>query len=164
MDAKDDPYIGFDPIVDGEETYFDIESSSWKKKCFKPTGSVGADCSEVIARLNSAMSQNQLLNTTLEEERAKLKMRDKEIEKLKSDLSDLNKALLSNSSACEILKAALEPVARLNNDVIYYAIREGFKCEGLTPLEVDNLSGSPSHNAVLDVLRNAPRMYNTEEA
>lgn len=164
MDAKDDPYIGFDPIIDGEETYFDIESSSWKKKCLKSTGSVGADCSEVIARLNSAMSQNQLLNATLEEERAKLKMRDQEIEKLKSDLSDLNKALLSNPSVCEILKEALEPVARLNNDVIYYAIREGFKCEGLTPIEVDNLSGSPSHNAVLDVLRNAPRMYNTEEA
>lgn len=61
-------------------------------------------------------------------------------------------------------KAALEPVARLNNDVIYYAIREGFTCEGLTPVEVDDLSGSPSHNAVLDAIRNSPRMYNTEEA
>lgn len=164
MDAKDDPYIGFDPITSGEETYFDIETSSWKKKCFRPTGSTSADCSDVIARLNSALSQNQLLNSTLEEERAKLNIRDKEIEKLKSDLSDLNKALLSNSSACEILKAALEPVARLNNDVIYYAIREGFTCEGLTPVEVDDLSGSPSHTAVLDAIRNAPRMYNTEEA
>lgn len=164
MDAKDDPYIGFDPITSGEETYFDIEMSSWKKKCFRSTGSVSSDCSAVTARLNSALSQNQLLNATLEEERAKLKLRDKEIEKLKSDLSDLNKALLSNSSACEILKAALEPVARLSNDVIYYAIREGFTCEGLTPVEVDDLSGSPSHNAVLDAIRNAPRMYNTEEA
>ena len=164
MDAKDDPYIGFDPITSGEETYFDIETSSWKKKCFRPTGSVSSDCSDVIARLNSALSQNQLLNATLEEERVKLNLRDKEIEKLKSDLSDLNKALLSNSSACEILKAALEPVVRLNNDVIYYVIREGFKCEGLTPVEVDDLSGSPSHIAVLDAIRNAPRMYNTEEA
>lgn len=164
MDAKDDPYIGFDPITSGEETYFVIETSSWKKKCFRPTGSVSSDCSAVIARLNSALSQNQLLSATLEEERAKLDLRDKEIEKLKLDLSDLNKALLSNSSACEILKAALEPVARLNNDVIYYAIREGFTCEGLTPVEVDDLSGSPSHTAVLDAIRNAPRMYNTEEA
>lgn len=163
MDAKDDPYIGFDPITSGGETYFDIETSSWKK-CFKSTGSVSADCSDVIAKLNSAMLQNQILNLSLAEERAKLNLRDKEIEKLKSDLSDLNKALLSNSSACEILKAALEPVARLNNDVIYYAIREGFKCEGLTPVEVDDLSGSPSHNAVLDAIRNAERMYNTEEA
>ena len=112
MDAKDDPYIGFDPITSGEETYFDIETSSWKKKCFRSTGSVSSDYSDVIARLNSALSQNQLLNATLEEERAKLNLRDKEIEKLKSDLSDLNKALLSNSSACEILKAALQPVAR----------------------------------------------------
>ena len=163
MDAKDDPYIGFDPITGEEKTYFDIETSSWKK-CFKSIGSASADCSDVIAKLNSALSQNQLLNSALAEERSKLNLRDKEIEKLKSDLSDLNKALLSNSSACEILKAALEPVARLNNDVIYYAIREGFKCEGLTPVEVDDLSGSPSHNAVLDAIRNAPRMYNTEEA
>lgn len=163
MDAKDDPYIGFDPITSEDEIYFDIEISSWKK-CLKSTGSASADCSDVTAKLNIAMLQNQLLNATLEEERAKLNLRDKEIEKLKSDLSDLNKALLSNSSACEILKAALEPVARLNNDVIYYAIREGFTCEGLTPVEVDDLGGSPSHNAVLDAIRNAPRMYNTEEA
>lgn len=162
MDLLNDPYDGFDPINQQNTdcgctsvVYWDMTSQMWrKKKVVKQIEK--ADCSAVEAKLNQAERDKVAMLGAIEREKAKLVVIELENKSLKDRIAELEKQLASQPSPCEVLKANLVPVENLGGNVVYYSLREDFKCEGLTIAEVPNLADEVTHNAVIEAVRNAP--------
>lgn len=111
MDNKFDAYEGFDPTkdktsnIDCGEVYWDMVTQTWRKR--------------PIVKLTNAE-----LNAVIAKYEAKLNDANAELEKAKARIAELEKQLADQPTVCDVLKAHLDPVHRLNDETIYYAVKD----------------------------------------
>lgn len=173
---KTDPYVNFDPTqIEGGccgDVQFDNTSMTWKQT--PPRASSNEDCSQVQTQLDQANAtiadQNRLLEqkakevaevenklTDLEKDFGELEEKAKEavayveqLEKNKADLekkvAELEAQLANQPSECDILNKHLDPIYRLNGELIGYGIKNPPEClkniEPVTGLNPDNEIGN----------------------
>lgn len=142
MDNKFDPYENFDPTQESGSAcgcngiYWDIVTQTWRKRIAnQPTK---PDCSELEKALEQAKTELSSATTNAEEKQS-------ELDKANARVAELEKQLAEQPTVCDVLKANLRPVQRLNGEVAYYVPNET-GCEGFNNI-VSDLSGDTIHNA-----------------
>ena len=125
MDNKFDAYEGFDPTREKTtntacgEAYWDMVTQTWRKYPNSKPTSTGLDVT-----LAKAKSDLASMTAKAEEKQAELNNANVALEKAKARIAELEKQLASQPTVCDVLKAHLEPVHRLNDDTIYYAVKD----------------------------------------
>lgn len=169
MDNKFDPYENFDPTQEQGSAcgcngiYWDMTTQTWRKRATRqPTK---PDCSALETELKQAQAElesakqdaaNERIthaNTQTELEKANARIAElekantsaAELEKANARIAELEKQLAEQPTVCDVLKAHLRPVQRLNGEMVYY-VPNDIECEGLDAM-VDNLAGEPIHSA-----------------
>lgn len=165
MDAKFDPYDGFDPI--GRQgvscLYWDLTTQTWKEQAIiAPTSSDDATAQALAqakeklataqADLEKAKAETKTAKDDLNETIAELtsannsiKEKDAEIEKLKKELEEAKKGG-STLTPCEVIKDKLKPVYKLGGALAYYAV-DPSDCADLGLVTVTDLAGTEVHAA-----------------
>lgn len=166
MDAKFDPYDGFDPI--GRQgvscLYWDLTTQTWKEKAIVAPSASSDDAvaqALVQAREKLATAQADLEKAKAETKAAKddhnetlaeltsannsIKEKDAEIEKLKQELEEAKKGG-STLTPCEVIKDKLKPVYKLGGALAYYAV-DPSDCADLGLTTVTDLAGTEVHAA-----------------
>lgn len=125
MDNKFDAYVGFDPTLERVspnacgEVYWDMVTQTWRKRTSsKPTNS---ELDEALAKAKADLAS---MTAKAEEKQAELNNANAELDKAKSRIAELEKQLADQPTVCDVLKAHLEPVHRLNDETIYYAAKD----------------------------------------
>lgn len=125
MDNKFDAYEGFDPTLEKAspnacgDVYWDMVTQTWRKRnSSKPTNSASD------AELTQAKADLASMTAKAEEKQAELNNANTELEKAKARIAELEKQLADQPTVCDVLKAHLEPVHRLNDETIYYAVKD----------------------------------------
>lgn len=142
MDNKFDPYEGFDPTQESGSAcgcsgiYWDMVTQSWRKRATRQV--VKPDCSELEEELKKTQADLSSMTTKSEEKQAAL-------DKANVRIAELEKQLAEQPTVCDVLKAHLEPVVRLNDEVVYYAIKD-VGCDGYD-VTVADLGGEGIHSA-----------------
>lgn len=125
MDNKFDAYEGFDPTQEKAspnacgDVYWDMVTQAWRKRTpSKPTNSASD------AELAKAKADLASMTAKAEEKQAELTQANAELDKAKARIAELEKQLADQPTVCDVLKAHLEPVHRLNDETIYYAVKD----------------------------------------
>lgn len=165
MDAKFDPYDGFDPIgrQGVSRLYWDLTTQTWKEQAIiAPTSSDDAATQALAqAKEKLATAQADLEKAKAETKAAKddhnetlaeltsannsIKEKDAEIEKLKKELEEAKKGG-STLTPCEVIKDKLKPVYKLGGALAYYAV-DPSDCADLGLTTVTDLAGTEVHTA-----------------
>ena len=165
MDAKFDPYDGFDPIgrQGVSRLYWDLTTQTWKEQAIiVPTSSDDvaaqalAQAKEKLATaqadLEKAKAETKTAKDDLNETIAELtsannsiKEKDAEIEKLKKELEEAKKGG-STLTPCEVINDKLKPVYKLGGALAYYAV-DPSDCADLGLVTVTDLAGTEVHAA-----------------
>lgn len=165
MDAKFDPYDGFDPIgrQGVSRLYWDLTTQTWKEQAIiAPTSSDDAAAQALAqAKEKLATAQADLEKVKEEAKAAKedhnetlaeltsannsIKEKDAEIEKLKKELEEAKKGG-STLTPCEVIKDKLKPVYKLGGALAYYAV-DPSDCADLGLVTVTDLAGTEVHAA-----------------
>lgn len=159
MDAKFDPYDGFDPIERQgvSHLYWDLTTQTWKEQAIVAPSASSDDATAqalVQAKEKLATAQADLekakddLNETLAELTSannSIKEKDAEIEKLKKELEEAKKGD-STLTPCEVIKDKLKPVYKLGGALAYYAV-DPSDCADLGLVTVTDLAGTEVHAA-----------------
>lgn len=133
-----DQYKDFDPTQSTSsgccgEKYYDYETQTWKVRTTSPSRDV--DCSQIQAQLDEANATIADLNRLLEQKNTALANTERRVAELESQLAQ-------QPSVCDILKQHLDPIYRLNGDLIGYGIKNPPECltdgETVTGLNADN--------------------------
>lgn len=146
MDNKFDAYEGFDPTQEKAspnacgDVYWDMVTQTWRKRTpSKPTNSASdaeltqakadlanmtAKAEEKQAELTQTKADLASMTAKAEEKQAELNNANAELEKAKARIAELEKQLADQPTVCDVLKAHLEPVHRLNDETIYYAVKD----------------------------------------
>lgn len=159
MDAKFDPYDGFDPI--GRQgvscLYWDLTTQTWKEQAIvAPSASSDDATAQALAQAKEKLATAQAdlekakddLNETLAELTSannSIKEKDAEIEKLKKELEEAKKGD-STLTPCEVIKDKLKPVYKLGGALAYYAV-DPSDCADLGLVTVTDLAGTEVHAA-----------------
>lgn len=152
MDAKFDPYDGFDPI--GRQgvscLYWDLTTQTWKEKAIvAPSASSDDATAQALAQAKEKLEKaKDDLNETLAELTSannSIKEKDVEIEKLKKELEEAKKGD-STLTPCEVIKDKLKPVYKLGGALAYYAV-DPSDCADLGLVTVTDLAGTEVHAA-----------------
>lgn len=159
MDAKFDPYDGFDPI--GRQgisrLYWDLTIQTWKEQAIvAPSASSDDATAQALAQAKEKLATAQAdlekakddLNETLAELTSannSIKEKDAEIEKLKKELEEAKKGD-STLTPCEVIKDKLKPVYKLGGALAYYAV-DPSDCADLGLVTVTDLAGTEVHAA-----------------
>lgn len=125
MDNKFDAYVGFDPTLERVspnacgEVYWDMVTQTWRKRTSsKPTNS---ELDEALAKAKADLAS---MTAKAEEKQAELNNANAELDKAKARIAELEKQLADQPTVCDVLKAHLEPVHCLNDETIYYAVKD----------------------------------------
>lgn len=165
MDAKFDPYDGFDPIgrQGVSRLYWDLTTQTWKEQAIiAPTSPDDAVAQALVqAKEKLATAQADLEKAKAETKAAKddhnetlaeltsannsIKEKDAEIEKLKQELEEAKKGG-STLTPCEVIKDKLKPVYKLGGALAYYAV-DPSDCADLGLTTVTDLAGTEVHAA-----------------
>ena len=159
MDAKFDPYDGFDPIgrQGVSHLYWDLTTQTWKEKAIDaPSASSDDATAQALAQAKEKLATAQAdlekakddLNETLAELTSannSIKEKDAEIEKLKKELEEAKKGD-STLTPCEVIKDKLKPVYKLGGALAYYAV-DPSDCADLGLVTVTDLAGTEVHAA-----------------
>lgn len=159
MDAKFDPYDGFDPIVRQGVSllYWDLTTQTWKEQAIvAPSASSDDATAQALAqakeKLATAQAETKAAKDDLNETIAELtsannsiKEKDAEIEKLKKELEEAKKGD-STLTPCEVIKDKLKPVYKLGGALAYYAV-DPSDCADLGLVTVTDLAGTEVHAA-----------------
>lgn len=159
MDAKFDPYDGFDPIgrQGVSHLYWDLTTQTWKEQAIvAPSASSDDATAQAIAQAKEKLATAQAdlekakddLNETLAELTSannSIKEKDAEIEKLKKELEEAKKGD-STLTPCEVIKDKLKPVYKLGGALAYYAV-DPSDCADLGLVTVTDLAGTEVHAA-----------------
>lgn len=165
MDAKFDPYDGFDPIgrQGVSRLYWDLTTQTWKEQAIiAPTSPDDAVAQALVqAKEKLATAQADLEKAKAETKAAKddhnetlaeltsannsIKEKDAEIEKLKKELEEAKKGD-STLTPCEVIKDKLKPVYKLGGALAYYAV-DPSDCADLGLVTVTDLAGTEVHAA-----------------
>lgn len=159
MDAKFDPYDGFDPIgrQGVSHLYWDLTTQTWKEQAIvAPSASSDDATAQALAQAKEKLATAQAdlekakddLNETLAELTSannSIKEKDAEIEKLKKELEEAKKGD-STLTPCEVIKDKLKPVYKLGGALAYYAV-DPSDCADLGLVTVTDLAGTEVHAA-----------------
>lgn len=166
MDAKFDPYDGFDPIGRQGVSHlcWDLTTQTWKEKAVvAPSTSSDDATAQALAQAKEklATTQADLANAKAEAKTAKddlnetiaeltsannsSKEKDAEIEKLKKELEEAKKGG-STLTPCEVIKDKLKPVYKLGGALAYYAV-DPSDCADIGLVTVTDLAGTEVHAA-----------------
>lgn len=159
MDAKFDPYDGFDPTGSQEVSrlYFDLTTLTWKEKVtVNSTASSGNDMAQALeevkeklattqAELEVAKDDNNELLAELTYANKLIKEKYAETEKLKKELEEAKKGG-TNLNPCDVIKDKLKPVYKLGGALAYYAV-DPSDCANLGLVTVTDLAGTEVHTA-----------------
>ena len=144
MDNKFDAYEGFDPTQEKAspnacgDVYWDMVTQTWRKRTpSKPTNSASD------AELAKAKADLVAMTAKAEEKQAELTQANAELDKAKARIAELEKQLADQPTVCDVLKAHLEPVHRLNDETIYYAVKDA-DCDFIKG-DVTSLGGESIH-------------------
>ena len=152
MDNKFDAYEGFDPTQekaspnDCGDVYWDMVTQTWRKRT--PSKPTNAELNEALAKakadLNAVISKSDADAT-----KAKADLADviAKAEAKQAELSKANEALAKQladqPTECDVLKAHLEPVHRLNGEQVYFAVKDA-DCDFIKG-DVTSLGGETVH-------------------
>ena len=165
MDAKFDPYDGFDPIgrQGVSRLYWDLTTQTWKEQAIiAPTSSddaaaqalaqtkeklatAQADLEKAKAETKAAKDDHNETLAELTSANNSIKEKDAEIEKLKKELEEAKKGG-SILTPCEVIKDKLKPVYKLGGALAYYAV-DPSDCADLGLTTVTDLAGTEVHAA-----------------
>lgn len=152
MDAKFDPYDGFDPIgrQGVSRLYWDLPTQTWKEQAIvAPSASSDDATAQALAQAKEKLEKaKDDLNETLAELTSannSIKEKDAEIEKLKKELEEAKKGG-STLTPCEVIKDKLKPVYKLGGALAYYAV-DPSDCADLGLVTVTDLAGTEVHAA-----------------
>lgn len=166
MDAKFDPYDGFDPIgrQGVSRLYWDLTTQTWKEQAIvAPSASSDDATAQALAQakeklataqadLEKAKAETKAAKDDLNETIAELtsannsiKEKDAEVEKLKKELEEAKKGG-STLTPCEVIKDKLKPVYKLGGALAYYAV-DPSDCADLGLVTVTDLAGTEVHAA-----------------
>ena len=144
MDNKFDAYEGFDPTQEKAspnacgDVYWDMVTQTWRKRTpSKPTNSASD------AELTKAKSDLASMTAKADAKQAELNNANAELDKAKARIAELEKQLADQPTVCDVLKAHLEPVHRLNDETIYYAVKDA-DCDFIKG-DVTSLGGETVH-------------------
>lgn len=157
MDAKFDPYDGFDPIgrQGVSRLYWDLTTQTWKEQAIvAPSASSDDATAQALAQAKEKLATAQAdlekakddLNETIAELTSannSIKEKDAEIEKLKKELEEAKKGG-STLTPCEVIKDKLKPVYKLGGALAYYAV-DPSDCADLGLVTVTDLAGTEVH-------------------
>lgn len=135
---KTDQFIDFDPTqLQGSgccgSVYWDFESQTWKQRILPKQSS--DDCSQVQAQLDQA-------NNTIAGLVAKLNAAEQRVKELQAELD-------AQPTVCEILAQHLDPVRRLNDEIVWYGLKNADGCPDLATAKVQSL-GNQDLTTVVD--------------
>lgn len=119
MQNKTDQFVGFDPTQNQGSgcrgsLYWDFETQTWKQRLVTTSNS---DCSQVQAQLDQA-------NETIADLLAKLNASEQRVRELQAELD-------AQPTVCEILAQHLDPIRRLNGEIIWYGLKNAGGCQDL---------------------------------
>lgn len=162
---KTDSFVGFDPTqVQGQgccgKVRWDFATQTWRESVAGSAdenngGGNAPDCSAVQAQLDAATNEIAETKAKLEEAKGKATAleqasaeKDATIATLRQLLAEeqatnasLRAQLNGQPSVCDVLKAHLEPVYRLNGEVVYYGLKNPPECLSGSLIENTSLGG-----------------------
>ena len=125
MNNKFDAYDGFDPTLEKAspnacgDFYWDMVTQTWRKRTASNTTNTESD-----ATLAQAKADLASMTAKAEEKQAELNNANAELNKAKARIAELEKQLADQPTVCDVLKAHLKPIFRLNGETIYYAVKD----------------------------------------
>lgn len=135
MQNNTDQFVGFDPTASQGSgccgaVYWDFDTQTWKQRV--ETDTTNTDCSQVQAQLNQA---NAIIADLMAQ-------RDAAVQRA----NELQAQLDNQPTVCEILAQHLDPVHRLNGDVVWYGLKNADSCPDLVVSPTVTLGNRPITN------------------
>lgn len=150
MDNKFDAFDNFDPTQEQGTScgcdggiYWDMNTQTWRKKATRQP--VKPDCSQVEEALKQVQADLTAMTAKAEEQQAELNAKNDALEKANARIAELEAQIADQPTVCEVLKSHLQPVQRLNGEVVYYVV-DDVECEDVDT-SVSDLSGELVHTA-----------------
>lgn len=128
MQNKTDQFMGFDPTQNQGSgccgsVYWDFETQTWKQRPLVVQSN--SDCSQVQNQLNQA---NAIIADLMAQ-------RDAAIERA----NELQAELDAQPTVCEILAQHLDPIRRLNDEIVWYGLKNADGCPDLATSAAQSL-------------------------
>lgn len=146
MSNKTDQFIGFDPTRSQGSSccgkvVWDLETQTWKQREEPPATAPAPDCSQVQAQLDQANATIADLTERLNNAEQQARDLQVQLDACTQRANALQEQLDAQPTVCEILAQHLDPVKRLNGEVIWYGLKNAEGCPDLDTLPARSLGG-----------------------